>query len=227
MHTCAMISFFVSSVKYWSNHYYNMGWKKRAASNIYNSFSGHGFFIDCRTKNIISFGCMKKKYSMCGKLDKEVIQKVHICNSNYAGSIGMMEVTLVQTLLTELFLQHDGRVFIEKIISDDDSIIRLHCSNITNGGKQQNNIPPPSFGADPIHRLKVMSKPIFAMITTTKDPNTCKKWDAIRIKRYTEYYIRQNRTKHLHILVYNVKVSVEHLSTITHGVMHNGVGRKM
>lgn len=48
---------------------YDMGSQKRAAGNIYNSLSGHGFFIGCRTKNVVLFGYMKKKCSMCGQLD--------------------------------------------------------------------------------------------------------------------------------------------------------------
>ena len=37
-----------------------------------------------------------------------------------------------------------------------------------------------------------MCKPIFAMVTNTKDPDKCKNVNATRIKRYTSYYIRQN-----------------------------------
>ena len=58
-----------------------------------------------------------------------------------------------------------------------------------NGGKLSDSIMQPIFLADPSHRIKVMCKPIFAMISGTKDPDKCKSVDAKRIKRYTSYYI--------------------------------------
>ena len=61
----------------------------------------------------------------------------------------------------------------------------------------------PIFLADPSHRIKVMLKPIFAMVTDTKDPDKCKAVDAARIKRYASYYIRQNREKPLAEFVKN------------------------
>lgn len=123
----------------------------------------------------------------------------------------MMEATLERKVIKELLLKYECRLFIENIISDDDSTMRLHCTNITNGVKLQNNVLQPSFSADPNHRRKVTAKPIFVMIYTTKDLNICKKLDALRIKRYTRYYIRQNRTKPLPVFIDNVKAPVEHL----------------
>ena len=56
-----------------------------------------------------------------------------------------------------------------------------------------------------------MCKPIFAMVTGTKDPDKCKTVDATRIKRYASYYIRQNRSKPLAVFVKNAKAPIEHL----------------
>ena len=80
-----------------------------------------------------------------------------------------------------------------------------------NGGKLPDTIIQPTFLADPSHRIKVMCKPIFGMISETKDPDKCKTVDATRIKRYASYYIRQNRTKPLLDFVANAKAPIEHL----------------
>ena len=89
--------------------------------------------------------------------------------------------------------------------------MRSHLKNIVNGGKLPNEIIQPIFLADPSHRIKVMCKPIFAMVTGTKDPDKCKIVDATRIKRYVSYYIRQNRDKSPLDFVKNAKAPIEHL----------------
>ena len=55
-----------------------------------------------------------------------------------------------------------------------------------------------------------MCNPIFAMVTGTKDPDKYESVDATRIKRYTAYYIRKNRSKPLLTFVKNAKVPIEH-----------------
>ena len=78
-----------------------------------------------------------------------------------------------------------------------------HCANKRNGGKLKNNVPQPQFLADPSHRVKVMSKPLFAMTTKTKDPTKLKMIDAMRMEKYIGYYITQNMS--------NAIAPVEHL----------------
>ena len=39
---------------------YDMGWNKRGGGRVYDSLSGHGFLIGCKTGQIISFGVLKK-----------------------------------------------------------------------------------------------------------------------------------------------------------------------
>ena len=96
-------------------------------------------------------------------------------------------------------------------MTDDDSTMRSHLRNIINGGKLPDDIIQPNFLADPSHRVKVMCKAIFAMVSDTKDPDKCKTVDATRIKRYTSYYIRQNRSGPLLDFVANAKAPIEHL----------------
>ena len=42
---------------------YDMGWNKRSTGKIYDSLSGHGFMIGCRTGKVITYGVSKKKCS--------------------------------------------------------------------------------------------------------------------------------------------------------------------
>jgi len=56
-----------------------------------------------------------------------------------------------------------------------------------------------------------MLKPIFAMISNTKDPDKYKTVNATRINRYTAYYIRQNRGRPLLEFVANAQAPIEHL----------------
>ena len=35
---------------------YDMGWQRRSGGRVYDSISGHGFLIGCRSKKVINFG---------------------------------------------------------------------------------------------------------------------------------------------------------------------------
>ena len=71
-----------------------------------------------------------------------------------------------------------------EIVSGDDSTMRALLKHNTNNNKGMlpTIIPQPKFLADSFHRIKVMSKPFFKMVTKTKDPSKFKMIDALRIK---------------------------------------------
>ena len=66
--------------------------------------------------------------------------------------------------------------------------MRAHLQHEGEGGKLRDAIPEPFFSAEPSHRIKVMAKPIFKMVTTTKDPTKCKKIDSLRVKKIHRMY---------------------------------------
>ena len=68
-----------------------------------------------------------------------------------------------------------------------------------------------TFKADPSHRVKVTSAPIFKMVTKTKDPNKCKQIDALQVKKYTGCCIYKNRDLPIDEFVAKAKAPVEHL----------------
>ena len=80
-----------------------------------------------------------------------------------------------------VYLHDDSgyNIFVEYIVSDDDSTMRSHLQ-YDGKGKLPTHVPIPTFLADPSHRVKVMSTPIFKLTQgETKDPRQCKKIDAL------------------------------------------------
>ena len=65
--------------------------------------------------------------------------------------------------------------------------------------------------ADPSHRTKVMAKPIFNMVSSTKNLDEIKMIDVLRFKKYISYYIIHNRNGDFSKFVSNAKAPVEHL----------------
>ena len=103
------------------------------------------------------------------------------------------------SLITELFEKTKARVYLNEIVSDDDSTMRalLKHKEYNEKGRLPPCIPQPHFLADPSHRIKVMSQPFFRMVTNTEDPNKCKMIDALCMKKYIGCFIYKNRTLEL------------------------------
>ena len=82
---------------------YDMGWQKRSTGRIYDSLSGHGFFIGCISGNIVQSGVMKKKYYSCTRSNKtSSVYESHTCSVNWTGSSGTMEAALALDLVLKL-----------------------------------------------------------------------------------------------------------------------------
>ena len=194
-----------------------MGWNKQSTGKVYDSLSGHGFVIGCLTRKVIGYGVRKKKCSICNKLNNNntAATEAHlqVCNVNSFGSSGAMESELALVLTEEVHNESDGHVYVGNFVSDDNSSMRCHLQHQSSDpkGKLSNNIPEPKFCADPSHCIKVMSAPIFKMVTKTKDPNKCKQVDALRIKKYTGCCIYKNRNLPISEFVANAKAPIEHL----------------
>ena len=91
--------------------------------------------------------------------------------------------------------------------------MRAHCRSKDNGGKLPEGIPEPRFLADPSHRIKCMSKPIFNMVTSppVKDPGRAKNIDACRVKKYSGCCIAKNKMISLDEFCSKAKAPIEHL----------------
>ena len=166
---------------------YDMGWNKRSTGRVYDSLSGHAFLIGCRSGKVISFGVRAKKCAKCSRSKRLGTSPVsHFCTINHEGSSGSMEAKPALSLTTELFDKSKARLYLNEIVSDDDSTMRALLKHQSNNdkGRLPRNIPQPDFLADPSHKIKVMSQPFFNIVTKTKDPNKCKMIDALRMKKY-------------------------------------------
>ena len=123
-------------------------------------------------------GVLKKKCSTCqsaNKLDNST--RAHRCNVNHKDGSGAMESSLALTLTIGMFEKSKQKVCISKIVTNYDSTMQAHIKNLRNGGKIPDHIPQPEFLADPSHRVKVMVKPIFKLVSSVKDPIRLSKQD--------------------------------------------------
>ena len=172
---------------------YDMAWQKRSSGHVYDSLSGHGFFIGCRTGKVISRGILKKNCAICTHyLSKNLLIPEHSCNINHDGSSGSMESILCKKMLEDIFKSSNKRCCVNDLVTDDDSTLRQYCSTKANGGELLPCIPQPNFLADPSHRCKTMVKKIVGMTSATRNPDEIKTIDALRLKKYTACYISQN-----------------------------------
>ena len=81
---------------------YDMGWQKRATGRIYDSLSGHGFFIGCLSKNVVNYGLLNKKCSTCIILNRHSSPfKEHNCLVNWEGSSSAIEAGLALNMVLE------------------------------------------------------------------------------------------------------------------------------
>ena len=151
---------------------FDMGWQKRSTGRLYDSISGHGYLIGCRTNNMIAMGVKKKKCSICNKVNKadNVPVKAHKCAINWTGASGAMESSLALDLISNISLNSSNRIYVKDMVYDDDSTMRKHCQTKENGGKLPDGVAQPRFPADPSHRIKCMLKPIFKMVTNPPAP---------------------------------------------------------
>ena len=135
----------------------------------------------------------------------------HKCNSSHDGSSGSMESTLYRQILEETTEKTNTRVSVGTLVTDDDSTLRSHCRLLEHGDKLCEGVPEPTFLADSSHRVKVILKPIFAMVASTKNPGEVKHVDALRLRKYTSCYITRHRTDDFSSFHRNTKGPVEHL----------------
>ena len=139
-----------------------MEWQKKGTGHTYDSNSGHSYFIGVRGGKVVQFLVYSKKCSICDvaiALGEEP-QDHEDCPRNYrTGSSKAMEASAALDLVKQF---HALGIDIESVVSDDDSTMRAHLTH-DGKGKLPPHTPVLSFLADPSHRTKVISAPIFAL----------------------------------------------------------------
>ena len=72
------------------------------------------------------------------------------------------------------------------------------------------HIREPNFFADPTHPAKCVAGVFFDMTKEGPMETRASKLDALRMKKYYSYFIRQNRTKSIDFLVANAMAPLNH-----------------
>ena len=186
-----------------------MGWNKRSSGNRYDSTSGHGVAIGSRTKKVVAVKTYSRSCVIC---DQEGLTPVdHECPRNHDGTPKSMEVRGIVEIFTEFWDQK--KIGIKTIISDDDSTMRSQLKNryldlIAAGRMHERDWPrfagrngrlgakkkcsgalpvhmkPPTFLADPNHRVKVFGKHLFELARASKGVSEIDTSLAQRLKEY-------------------------------------------
>ena len=88
---------------------YDMGWQKRSTGKVFDSLSGQGYLIGCRSKKVLSFNTMTKSCSICKRSNpNNKLPREHGFNVNWEGGSGAMELVLALSLINTLFNKYDG-----------------------------------------------------------------------------------------------------------------------
>ena len=118
---------------------------------------------------------------------------------------------LILQLINELIDKTNKNICVNNLVTDDDSTLRKWRSTKSNGGHSNDNIPQPTFLADPGHRYKVMVRSIFSLVSVTRKQDEVKNIDAFCLKKYTACYINQHRNGDFKTFLANARAPVEHL----------------
>ena len=112
-----------------------------------------------------------------------------------------------------LFNGSNKNIVLKAVVADDDSSMRALLTHkaVNPKGRLPAEIPQPKGNADLSHRTKVVTKPIFLLSTLPMSSSACTKVDAIRLKKYFGYMIKENRNKKIFEIVFASKAVVEHL----------------
>ena len=79
------------------------------------------------------------------------------------------------------------------------------------GGSLPLDIPVPQWFADPTHRAKCVAGSFFEMTKGAKSDTRATKIDALRMKKYYSYFIKQNSSKKIEWLLQHALAPLDHL----------------
>ena len=138
------------------------------------------------------------------------------CPCNYSGSSGAMDSDGMLFLMKRVHTVMQGKILYEYIVSDDDNKMKKYLTHPATrptgkkniGGRLPKEIPEPKWFADPTHRAKCVAGAFFDLVKSHKKMT---KLDALRLKKYYSYYIKQNRHKTMKDLRENSMAPLFHL----------------
>ena len=181
---------------------FDMGWQKRSSGNTYNSNSGHAFMIGAKTRKVIGMTLKSKICSVCNAFRNSRASEIrnHDCVRNYENSSKAMEADSCLELVEFIFDTYNGSVFLEYIVSDDDTTMKAIVTHEGEGstkGRLRILIPIPLWYADPTHRTKVVAKVIYKLAAMTLEQSMVRKLDAMRVKNIILISSNKQGARHL------------------------------
>lgn len=118
------------------------------------------------------------------------------CVKNYEASSKAMEADTALEMVCKIHKFFGGSVYIKEIVADDDSTMRSllkHKSKENKDGNLPKDIHEPKWLANLTHHCKVVAKEIYTLAKQAKALSLVMKLEAIRIKKYYGYCIKQTR----------------------------------
>ena len=111
-----------------------------------------------------------------------------------------MESNGLLHLMKELFWSSEGKILLDIIFIDDHTTMKkvvsypyhLPRGKMNKGGMLPKEIALPTWFCDPNHRSKCVGGMVFELVSKNKELT---KLDALRLKKYYQYFIKQNRSK--------------------------------
>ena len=143
----------------------------------------------------------------------------HYCTRNYDGSSGGMESEGLLLLMKKIDAKYEGELYLDTVVTDDDTKMKKYITHAeykprgwkNHGGSLPNHIPAPKWFADPTHRAKCVAGAFFEMTKGPKSSTRATKLDALRMKKYYSYFIKQNCKKDINWLLEHAMAPLNHL----------------
>jgi hypothetical protein len=189
---------------------YDMRWQVRSSGGKYGSSTGHGLMIGALSKKVLDSIVFNKKCAKCTK--RKNCDSKHNCMKNFDGSSKSMEAAALTKMLIRL--PEEKGVSICSIITDDDSNGRAKSRHVCNGGILPDSVEEPRFLADPSHRKRVFSRPIYNMSNMPKKKNAVTKPFAAHLKYCYGACVKRNRNKTAEELSAKVHNILDHICGI-------------
>ena len=171
---------------------YDMVWQKRSYGRIYESYIGNALINGERIKGIIGMVLYSKACRKCDAAEKRREKsEEHECPNNFEGSSKSMEASVILNMVEDAF--YNLFFIIDVIVSNYDRTMQSVLKHQSKGargqvlksskGKLHEDIPEPSFLADPSNRVKVVAKHIFSIVNKYRYLQCgCTKEDALCLK---------------------------------------------
>ncbi len=138
---------------------------------------------------------------------------------SYDGSSGGMESEGLLLLTKKLRDKTNGEIYLDYVITDEDTKMKKYISHPeykargwkNRGGSLPLDIPVPNWFADPTHRAKCVAGAFFEMTKGPQSDTRSTKLDALRMKKYYSYFIKQNCKKDIEWLMNHAMTPLNHL----------------